>query len=79
MQLKCKETGEIYSVTGGSLLSKEEAVAKDATASFVSLRCGDEEISAIIGYTKEGDISPSTKFELYTGDSNGQFNVGEVY
>lgn len=64
MQLKHKETGEIYTITGGKLLSKEEALQKDITASFVSLKSENEEIGVVIGYTKEGEISPANKFEL---------------
>jgi hypothetical protein len=71
MQLKDKETGDLYVLAVGKILSPKEVKKKNITASFVSLRSAvssptgeDVFVSAIIGYTKEGFYSDMNKFEL---------------
>ena len=65
MQLVDKETGKVFSIISGKILSKREAKKKDITASFVTLKADDgEEVGAVIGYTKDGEFSEANKYTI---------------
>jgi len=64
MQLKDIATGELYTIIEGKILTKEEVLKYDTTASFITAVSGDVEIGVVFGYTKDGDHSPNNKFEV---------------
>lgn len=73
MQLREKATGEIYNITSGKILTKEEVLKTGSSGSFICLGSGDSEIQVIIGYNKDGDIVENCKFEV-VDDTQSQTN-----
>lgn len=67
MQLKKKTTGVTVDVVSPKILSPEEAVARDITASFVQCRTDDGEFIYITyGYKEDGTPSDKNEYELLT-------------
>lgn len=67
MQLKKKTTGVTVDVVSPKVLSPEEAVAKNVTASFVQCRTDDGEfIYVTFGYKDDGTPSDKNEYELVT-------------